>query len=66
MNVDSISIEPCGSKDVNESSSVNYEQDDLNKVGQYLSKHKNIISNNSKFSLKQVFDLLEKKVFLRI
>ena len=36
-----------------------YSQHDLDKVGQYLSKHKMVLLEKSHFSLKQVFDLLE-------
>ena len=36
-----------------------YNQSDLNKVGQYLSKHKMVLLEKSNFSLQQVFELLE-------
>ena len=36
-----------------------YSQSDLNKVGQYLSKHKMVLLEKSNFSLQQVFELLE-------
>ena len=46
-------------EDVESFSLTGHSQSDLNKVGQYLSKHKMDLLEKSNFSLQQVFELLE-------
>ena len=58
---DSISGKPSGSGSGSSSDSLlnGYSQNVLDKVGQYLSKHKMVLLEKSHFTLQQVFDLLE-------
>ena len=38
-----------------------HNQSDLNRIGHYLSKHKEVLDDKSDFSLQQIYELLQKE-----